>query len=1002
MARMDARSMFRRHARVDVLALALAVSACGPAPMRQQRPAPVLVDADAFPPVASPGGDGYDVPFFAGVTYDPAITAPVTCLGHDVGARLATPDEILGCFRTWAGQSKRVRLEPYARTYEGRELLRVVITTPENHARLDAILADLAKIADPRQVPAAELERIVRASPAVAWFGYSVHGDEVSGADASVAFGHHLIAGQDGGVPEMLEQVVVVIDPVMNPDGRARILSQIEQTASLVPNLNDASMHRGRWPWGRGNHYLFDMNRDWIVGVAPETRGRWQGLLRYHPQLVVDAHEMGPRETYLFYPYADPVNPNMSPSVVAWQRAFAADHSAAFDRHGWAYYTREWADGWFPGYTDAWGSLSGAIGILYEQSGTAGQPLLRSSGKRVTYRETVHAQAVSSLTNLGTLARNRAAILGDYLADRRRWLRPEIATRTFVVRPGKVPDRERHLVATLVRQGVEVYRASEPFTARNAHGILGEKQGSLRLPEGTYLVPAAQPRGALVRSILELDTRFSSTFLATERAELERTGRSKIYDVTAWNLGQTFALDAFWIDTPRVAQTQVTSPKDYGDEAGEGTAAPAPAAGASEPRPAYAWVVDGRDDASVRFAVEALERGIVVHVADQAFETAGRSFVRGSLIVRSGDNRPDLPARLSAAAEAAGVPVIATGTGRAAGEGPDLGGQHFWQLHRPRVGVLTNAPVSPADFGHVWHQIDRELGMPMSMLDLQHLGYHDLRRYTVLVLPQADSGLQALLSAHAQTLGAWLRSGGTLIAMGDSAAMLANKDLGLSQVRLRADILSELPLYQAAAQRELGAREIAIDEARIWDGASAPAPGARPAAPGSPGASASAGATGGGGPGASGAPAGAGPGAGGPKPDALVAEEDAWMRRFAPAGAILRALVNPEEWLTFGVDSAEMPVLVLGDHAFFARGPVRVPLRLAPAARLRLSGLLWPEARERLALSAYATVERVGAGQIILFASPPSFRGSTPGTARLFANALVYGPSLGTYQPYEW
>jgi hypothetical protein len=975
------------------LVLAVALSACAQAPMRHQRPAPVLVDPDAFPPAVRPDGDSYDeVPFFPGTTYDPAIAAPAACLGHEVGARMAAPEAILGCFRTWAGQSRRVRIEPYARSYEGRELVRVVITTPENQARLDAILADVAQLADPREASAAALDRIVRESPAVAWFGYSVHGDEVSGADASVAFGYHLIAAQDAGVPAMLEQVVVVIDPVMNPDGRARILSQIEQTASLVPNLNDASMHRGRWPWGRGNHYLFDMNRDWITGVAPETRGRWQGLLRYHPQLVIDAHEMGPRDTYLFYPYADPVNPNMASSLLAWQRAFAADHSAAFDRHGWAYYTREWADGWFPGYTDAWSSLSGAIGILYEQSTTRGQALLRASGKRITYRETVHAQAESSLANLGTLARNRAAILGDYLADKRRWLRPEMAGRTFALRPGKVPDRERHLVATLMRQGIEVYRAGDAFTARNAHTTTGDKQPSLRLPEGTYLVPVAQPRGALVRAILDLDTRFGSAFLAEERAELERTGRSKVYDVTAWNLGQTFALDVYWIDTPRVAQTQVTSIED--------AARPA-APGASEPRPAYAWVIDGRDDASVRFAVEALERGIVVHVADRAFETAGQSFARGSLLVRAGDNRPDLPARLAAAAEAAGVRVIPTSTGRAPGEGPDLGGQHFWMLSRPRVGVLTNAPVHAADFGHIWHQIDRELGMPMSMLDLQHLGYHDLRRYTVLVLPPAEPGLQAVLASQAQTLAAWLRSGGTLIAVGESAAMVASKELGLSQVRLRQDVLSELPMYQAATQREMAAREVSIDEGRIWDGV---APGVTgPRAPGS-GAAAIPGASGASGPSgpSGGAPADAAAAGAGPRPDALAAEEDAWMRRFAPAGAILRALVNTEDWLTFGVDSAEMPVLVIGDPAFQARLPVRAPLRLAPAARLRLAGLLWPEARERLALSAYATVEPVGAGQIILFASPPSFRGATPGTARLFANALVYGPSLGASQPHGW
>ncbi len=980
MARMQACSFSWRAG----LALMIAAAACSQTPMRQQRPAPVLADANSYPPLAQPAGDDYDIPFFAGATYDAAITPPAACLGHEAGARLAAPEAILGCFRTWAGQSQRVRIEPYARSYEGRELVRVIITTPENHARLDTILANLDKLADPRGVPQAELDRIVRENPAVGWFGYSVHGDETSGADASVAFGHHLIASSDAAVTAMLEQVVVVIDPVMNPDGRARIMSQVEQSASLVPSLNEASMHRGRWPWGRGNHYLFDMNRDWIVGVAPETRGRWQGILRFHPHLVVDAHEMGAQDTYLFYPYADPINPSIAPSLLAWQRAFAADQSAAFDRQGWAYYTREWADGWFPGYTDAWGSLAGAIGILYEQASTGGLPLLRASGKRITYRESVHAHALSSLTNLGTLVRNRATILADYLAEKRRWLQPDVATRAFALRPGKVPDRERRLVATLVRQGIEVYRADAAFSARNASTSMGEREATLRLPEGTYVVPAGQPRGALVRAILEFDTRFGRDFLARERSELERTGESKIFDITAWNLGQTFALDTFWIDAPRVAQTQVTTLEE---------AAPAPAGG-TEPQPAYAWVVDGRDDASARFAVEALERGIIVHVADEAFETAGQRFVRGTLLVRAGDNRPDLSARLTAAAEAAGVRVIPTTTGRAPGEGPDLGGQHFRLLHRPRVGLLANAPVSPTDFGHIWHLIDREIGLPMTMLDLQHLGSHDLRRYSVLVLPPAEGSLQALLAPHAQQLAAWLRGGGTLIAVGESAAIIASKELGLSQVRLRQDVLSELPLYQAAAQRELRAREVTVDEAAVWDGTSAaPAPAARPPAPSAPGAPGAAA------PGPADAAGGAG---GGPKPEALAAEEEAWMSRFAPIGAMLRALVSADDWLTFGIDSAEMPVMVLGSQVLQARAPVRVPVRLATAPRLRLSGLLWPEARDRLALSAYATVERVGAGQIILFSSPPSFRGATPGTARLLANALVYGPSLGARQPQIW
>ncbi len=149
----------------------------------------------------------------------------------------------------------------------------------------------------------------------------------------------------------------------------------------------------------------------------------------------------------LFYPYADPVNPSIAPSLLAWQRAFAADQSAAFDRQGWAYYTREWADGWFPGYTDAWGgSLAGASGILYEQASTGGLRL----------------------------------------------------------------HRERRLIATLVRQVIEVYRADAAFSARNASSSMGKRQATLRLSEGTYVVPAGQSRGALLRAILELDTHFGA------------------------------------------------------------------------------------------------------------------------------------------------------------------------------------------------------------------------------------------------------------------------------------------------------------------------------------------------------------------------------------------------------------------------------------------------------------------------------------------------------------
>jgi len=363
----------------------IALVACLASCSRQTPPpgAPVRVPYDTGNPAVRAAAAGG--PLRLGSSYDAAVATPDQCLGHPVGARPAAPEAIIACFKTWAKSSPRIKVERYATSFEGRELVRAVITSPANQARLDAILADVAQLAEPRaRGAAAAADRIAKSSPAVAWLGYSIHGDEISGADASLVVGYHLVAGSDKQVADLLDHLVVVIDPVMNPDGRSRILSQIAQTSSDVASLNYDGMQRGWWPYGRGNHYLFDMNRDWIVGSAPETQGRWRELLRFHPQLLVDAHEMDALDTYLFYPQSDPHLPALPASLDRWQKVFAADQGAAFDAMGWAYYTREWADAWYPGYGDSWSALHGAVSMLYEQAGIAGRPLKRASGRVVT------------------------------------------------------------------------------------------------------------------------------------------------------------------------------------------------------------------------------------------------------------------------------------------------------------------------------------------------------------------------------------------------------------------------------------------------------------------------------------------------------------------------------------------------------------------------------------------------------------------------------------------
>ena len=131
------------------------------------------------------------------------------------------------------------------------------------------------------------------------------------------------------------------------------------------------------WPGGRTNHYLFDMNRDWIARSQPETRGREQISLDYFPHVVVDLHEMGGEGTYYFAPPADPINPYITASQTKWLDTFGRANAARFDERGFAYFIREVYDSFYPGYGESWPMYQGAIGMTYEQASARGLVLKR-------------------------------------------------------------------------------------------------------------------------------------------------------------------------------------------------------------------------------------------------------------------------------------------------------------------------------------------------------------------------------------------------------------------------------------------------------------------------------------------------------------------------------------------------------------------------------------------------------------------------------------------------
>ncbi len=928
-------------------------------------------------------------------SYDPAIPSPEKTLGFKVGARAAFPQEILDVFRAMTDASPKAQMVEYARTYEGRPMVYIAISSAANMARLDEIKANLAKLADPRGLDDGEAERLLGETPATAWLAYSVHGDETSGADASMLVAYHLIASQSKETADWLDRMVILIDPVQNQDGRQRFLSQITQHRGSAPNVDDQSLlHSGYWPWGRANHYLFDLNRDWLLGVNPESRGRIVAARTWHPLLFVDAHEMGGQETFLFTPDTEPMNNDFPPYIEEWQQSFGRDQAAAFDSRGWTYYNGEWADNWYPGYANSWGKLLGAVSILYEQARFAQDGIRRPEGTVITYAEAVHHQAVSSWTNLRSLFKGADALQRGFLKDRRSMLAAAgpYAKRSWAILPTGDRTRLAEFLDKMDLQGIEYSVADQAFTARAGRDELGRPFASREIPAGSILISNRQPNARLVAAALAFDPQLSEEILKKERSEVLKDGSGVMYDITAWNLLMLYGLDALELDQDLPAR---------GVSAGQIPAQEAATPAISK----VGYIVDGTDDASLAFAARLMEEGVWVRAAEKPFELDGVSFARGSIVVQNTDNRdcgPSIPddmvpghtdavpvgcdvlKMVSSVASDLGLAVHSVGTGQGAGDLPDLGGSYFKLLQRPEIALLARDMVDPSSFGSIWHGIDTHLGIRHSHLSAEWSA-HDLRRYNVIVIP---SSWQPVDKNLLEGMKPWIMSGGTLIAVGSSAYQLASDSAGLTKVRLLRDVLDKLDDYDVAVQRDWQAREKIIpDVGSVFShGVGDEGPAALDSSY--------------------------------KRPDKSVLErQDKWRRLFMPEGApLIAGRTNPEHWLTFGTGES-ISVLFEGSRVLMAKSDVESAVRIGvlepskgsksrrvgwssiPAGNdvfVRESGLLWPEATQRLTNAPLVTREAVGSGQVILIGFEPNFRGTTNETRRLLFNAMVLGPGFGT------
>ena len=916
----------------------------------------------------------------AGADHDAAIPTPAAVLGFEAGHRTANSAQVQAYAQAVAAASPRARLVEHGRSHEGRPLVHLVISSPANLARTDEIQAGMAALADPRGLDATRRARLIESLPGVAWLGYSIHGNESSGSDAALVMIHHLAADRSAATLQLLDELVVIIDPDMNPDGRERFVKALAESRGTQPNVDDQSvLHTGYWPFGRGNHYLFDLNRDWIYGRHPETRGRIAAISAWRPLLFVDAHEMGAQDTYLFSPAREPHNPHLPPYRRTLGQVFATDQARAFDRFGYPYYSGEWHEDWYPGYTDAWASLRGSLGILYEQARIAEDGVQRHANL-LSYAQSVHHQVLSSLANLETLRRERSAMLEAYASDRAESVsvRGPYANRSFVILPTANQGRLNDLLDLVRLQGFEAHRLTRALRVGSAVDQLGRELRNHDLPAGSIVLRNRQPEARLLAAMFEFDPRMSEHALARERERVLRHGRSTLYDTTGWNVTMMFGLEAL----------TVPQHLEAGLEPLEASQPPAavPAADVA----AIALAVNGVDDRALAFAARMMERGFLVRAANEPSRLDGHELPIGSIAVTLDDNR-DREGWQAAAREVArqlDLPLLALSHGRAPGELADLGGREWRLLVKPNIALLSRGGTNMLDYGATWYLLDHRIGIRHSHLDESRVGSFDLRRYNVIVLPErwGQGGLPPGLQG---ALGDWVRAGGTLVAVGNSARALAGGDAPLVSTRLVEAVIGEdLAPFQDAIHREwLAGQPLPAGEA-IWGNAARP--------------------------GANYPWKGAG--------ELAKADErkriDAWQALLMPSGALVGTRVDTTHWLTAGTGPV-LPVLFSNSPVLMAAPPVQVPFRIGvyhpaegeatvlnwapvPAKqelRVRMSGLLWPEARERIASSAWVTREAIGRGQVILFAHPPAFRAAQLGAARVLENALILGPGMGTSQP---
>jgi Zinc carboxypeptidase len=682
------------------------------------------------------------------ISYNPSIPKPKDVIFHEVGEWHVTHDRLVNYMKAIAAAAPdRVKLQVTGYTYESRPQLFLIFTSPKNHQNLEQIRQQHVQLTDASKSGSLPVDNM----PAVVWIGHSIHGNEPSGANASLLSAYYLAAAQGRQIDELLENVVILFDPSFNPDGLNRFATWANQHKSknLVTDPSSREFNEV-WPGGRYNHYWFDLNRDWLPAVHIESQNRLKKFHAWKPNILTDHHEQSSNATFFFQPgvpsRVNPLTPEKNQDLTA---KIAKYHVAYLDRIGSLYFTKENYDDFYYGKGSTYPDVNGSIGILFEQASSRGHAQQTANGI-LRFPFTIRNQFITTLSTLEAAKALRKELLIHQRDFYQSFTKEANAASVKAYVFGNKSDRTKSALFAemLLRHQIDVYELNN-----NLNGDGSAEQPSFE-KGNAFVVPVSQPQHRLIRAIFEKTLQYKD---------------SLFYDVTSWTMPLAFGLTYAELNAARFNNGMLGTKFEKMSQ---------PAGNLVGGKTNYAYLMEWNELFAPRALHEMLEQGIVARVATNSFQMtidgAVKKFNYGTITIPVQSQSIDqqkLFEIVKAVTERNGVTTYAVNTGNVSG-GSDLGSNKMVSVTKPSIAMLTGQGVNALDAGEVWYLLDQRFNLRSTHLDIPIFNRSDINKYNTIIMVSGTYN-----DINKEKLRSWVQAGGVLIVTEETVQWAAQNGL---------------------------------------------------------------------------------------------------------------------------------------------------------------------------------------------------------------------------------